>query len=290
MNFLFRKLPNYCADAIVLIFALVFKVITFNFYLKLESKKANRNTIAILGNGPSLKNDIDNLLKHKSQMDFCVVNYFANTEFFKELKPSHYVLIDPVFWNNQINENIKNDNNILIQNLLAVDWKMELICRADGYKKIKNQLSRNKNILVKKMQNNWFDLRTKRANIFALRFSLSSPNMVNVLIAAIWYALISGRKNIRIYGADFSSFKELQVDQSTNHVFTSSSHFYKESHNLAEVKEKYIGVPPKMINIRFYQIWLGFRQIYYLSEVAKAWKVTVINKSSFSYIDCFKRN
>ena len=40
-------------------------------------------------------------------MDFCVVNYFANTEFFKELKPSHYVLIDPVFWNNQINENIK---------------------------------------------------------------------------------------------------------------------------------------------------------------------------------------
>ena len=39
MNFLFRKLPNYCADAIVLIFALVFKVITFNFYLKLESKK-----------------------------------------------------------------------------------------------------------------------------------------------------------------------------------------------------------------------------------------------------------
>ena len=76
-----------------------------------------------MGNGPSLKNDIDNLLKHKSQMDFCVVNYFANTEFFKELKPSHYVLIDPVFWNNQINENIKNDNNILIQNLLAVDWK-----------------------------------------------------------------------------------------------------------------------------------------------------------------------
>jgi hypothetical protein len=223
-------------------------------------------------------------------MDFCVVNYFANTEYFKDLKPSQYVLIDPVFWKDKINENIKSDNDKLIKNLLEVDWKIELICRADGYKKIQGQLSPNLNILVKPMKNNWFDLRTKKANIFAMRFCLSTPNLVNVLIAAIWHALISGRKNIEIYGADFSSFKELQVDQSTNRVFTSSSHFYQESHNLAAVKEKYTGVPPKMINIRFYQIWLGFRQIYYLSEVAKVWKVSVSNKSSFSYIDCFKRN
>jgi hypothetical protein len=290
MNFLFRKLPIYCADAVVLIFAFVFKVITLNFYLKAEPKGSNRKTMAILGNGPSLKEDIDTLLLNKSEMDFCVVNYFANTGYFKELKPSHYVLIDPVFWKDKINESIKSDNNKLIQNLLEVDWKIELICRDDGYKKIQDLLAPNANIMVRKMQNNWFHFRSNKANIFALRFNLSSPNLVNVLIASIWYALVSGRKNIKIYGADFSSFKELQVDQSTNRVFTSSSHFYQESHNLAAVKEKYIGVPPKTINVRFYQVWLGFTQMYFLSKVSDAWGATIKNKSSFSYLDCFDRD
>lgn len=290
MNHLFSKLPTYCADAVVLIFALFYKVLTLNIRLMRPEKESTPNPVAILGNGPSLKKDIDTILLNKSQIDFFVVNYFANTKFFKELKPSYYILIDPVFWNDHINENIKNDNNLLIKNLLEVDWKMELICADEGYKKIQKQLAPNPNILVKKMKSYWFDLRSKKANIFALRFFLATPNFVNVLIAAIWFALINGRKSIKIYGADFSTFKELQVDQKTNMVFTSSSHFYKDTHDLASVKEKYIGIPPKMINIRFYQIWLGFRQMYFLSELAKAWKVTVINKSSFSYLDCFKRN
>ena len=289
MNFLFRKLPIYCADAVVLVFALFFKVITLNFYSKLRQKEPNLNPVAILGNGPSLKKDIDNILQNKSEMDFYVVNYFANTEYFKELRPSHYVLIDPVFWKGQINEKIKADNDILIQNLLQADWKIELICGTAGYKKIRKDLALNSNIVVKEIKSNWFDFRTEKANIFALRFHLSSPNFVNVLIVSIWHALISGRKHIRIYGADFSSFQELQVDQNTNRVYTSSSHFYKDSHNLASVKEKYIGVPPKMINIRFYQVWLAFRQMYFISKVSNMWGATIKNNSSFSYIDSFDR-
>jgi len=289
MNYLFRKLSIYSADTVVLLFALFCKIITLNFRLMPSIKQSKSNPIAILGNGPSLKKDIDTILLNKSQIDFFVVNYFANTKFFKELKPSHYILIDPVFWSDQINENIKNDNDILIKNLLEVDWKMELICGYEGYKKITKLLASNSNISVKKIKNNWFDLRSKKANIFALRFFLITPNFVNVLIAAIWYAFISGRKNIKIYGADFSSFKELQVDQITNRVFTSSSHFYQDSHKLSEVNEKYIGVSPKMINIRFYQTWMAFTQMRYLAEVGKVWKVTIKNKSSFSYLDCFNR-
>lgn len=290
MNYLFKKFAIYFADVVVLFFALLFKVISLNFYLKQSLKESKSKTVAILGNGPSLKKDISTILSNKSQMDFFTVNYFANTKFFSQLKPSHHFLIDPVFWNDQINENIKNDNNILIKNLLEVDWKMELICGDEGFERIQKKMSANPNISVKRIKSYWFDLRSKKANIFALRFFLVTPNFVNVLIAAVWFALITRRKSIEIYGADFSSFRELQVDQTTNRVFTSSSHFYEDSHNLSEVKEKYIGTPPKKINIRFYQTWLAFTQMYYLAEVAKIWKVVIKNKSSFSYLDCFSRD
>jgi len=228
-------------------------------------------------------------LQKKSEMHFYAVNYFANTDFFDEIRPSYYFLIDPVFWRTDINEDIKANNKKLIKNLLAADWNINLICREGGYDIVKNLFKSNPNLVVTTMKSNWYDFRSKKANIFAMRFRLSSPNFVNVLIAAIWHALISGRKNIKIYGADFSSFKELKVDQDTNLVYTSSSHFYKESYDLISVKEKYIGVGPKMINIRFYQIWLGFRQMYFLAQVAEAWGASIKNKSSFSYLDCFDR-
>ena len=148
---------------------------------------------------------------------------------------------------------------------------------------MKNFFKSNPNIVVTTIKSYWYDIRSKKGNIFAMRFRLSSPNFVNVLIAAIWHALISGRKNIKIYGADFSSFKELKVDQNTNLVYTSSTHFYKEGHDLISNKEKYIGVSPKMINIRFYQIWLGFRQMYFLAKVAEAWGSSIKNKSGFPF-------
>lgn len=290
MSNLFRKFPIYFSDLIILIFALILKLITANFGLRKSLRTQSARDFIVLGNGPSLKEDVNNLLMERSEAEFCVVNYFANTELFEKIKPTHYVLIDPVFWKSGINENIRKDNEELIKNLLKVTWKINVICEASGYKTLRDMLISNSNITVKKIKHNWFDLRSEKANIFALRSGLSTPNLANVLIGAVWYSLISGKKNIIIYGADFSSFKELRVDQNTNRVFTSSTHFYQESHDLAAVKEKYIGVPPKMINIRFYQVWVGFRQMYYLAVLAKAWNVNIVNKSSFSYLDCFDRD
>ena len=55
MNHLFSKLPTYCADAVVLIFALFYKVLTLNIRLMRPEKESTPNPVAILGNGPSLK-------------------------------------------------------------------------------------------------------------------------------------------------------------------------------------------------------------------------------------------
>ena len=42
-----------------------------------------------------------------------------------------------MFWNENANEDIKNDNKDLFMSLDKVDWKMNLICPDSGFKTIK---------------------------------------------------------------------------------------------------------------------------------------------------------
>ena len=49
------------------------------------------------------------------------------------------------------------------------------------------------------------------------------------------------------------------------------------------------GEKVKLIHTRFYQIALGFKQMYLLSKLAERKKVSVLNGSAFSYLDCFDR-
>lgn len=289
-NILLKKLPTYATDIFLVSYAVIYKLITLNLITKPKKIDGDLKTVAILGNGPSLENDIESIIENKTNFNIYVVNYFANTKYFCNLKPSTYVLADPIFWREKIGSKYIKDNSKLINNLLKVNWNMTLVCRDEGYSLIKKQLLPNKNINVVKLPSYWFDIRTEKANIFALKFGISSPNFVNVLIAAIWHALLIGSKNIELYGADYSGFKNFQVDQTTNKVYSSSTHFYKESNDSREmIADKYEGEKPKMINIRFYQLWLGFRQMHLLSIVSKLWGCKIINKSSFSYLDCFDR-
>ena len=56
-----------------------------------------------------------------------------------------------------------------------------------------------------------------------------------------------------------------------------------------EVQEKYPARKIKLIHTRMYQVALGFRQMYLLSRVARKRGISVVNGSSFSYLDCFDR-
>ena len=289
MNFLVKQLPVYAADTLVLAFALLYKILTLNFAVRTSRNATHSKPVAILGNGPSLLDDISTVINGRAELDIYVVNYFANSDYFTHVQPSAYILADPIFWSSEAHEKFKNDNHKLMDNLLKVDWKMTLVCREEGYMTMQKLLLPNPNINVVKLPSYWFDLRSEKANIFALRLGLSSPNYVNVLIAAIWYALLVGSKSIELYGADFSSLKEIQVDQVSNRVYTGSSHFYKKI-DLASVQAKYIGRTPKMFHVRLYQQWLAFRQMYFLAKISRIWGAKIKNKSSFSYLDCFDRS
>ena len=95
--------------------------------------------------------------------------------------------------------------------------------------------------------------------------------------------------NIEIYGADFSLFKEYYVDQETNALSTSASHFYKNTKAQNNASYKYPGEKKKMLHTRLHQQWSSFYQMYLLSKIAKMRKIKIINYSSNSFLDCFQR-
>ena len=242
-----------------------------------------------MGNGPSLSNDIPVIQERRSEIRVCVVNYFANSELFLHLRPDFYVLADPVFWRQDIGTQHKESNQKLIENLLEVSWDMTIICPEQGFNFFSNVLKGNINIKIEKVSDNWMDFRSDFFSVLALRSSFFTPNFVNVLILALWSGITKGFGEIEIYGADFSSFKEINVDQDSNNVTIGTRHFYTKDNVKVALQEKYPEQKVKLIHTRMYQIALGFKQMYHLSKLADRKGVSVINGSSFSYLDCFDR-
>ena len=247
--------------------------------------------LLILANGPSLKKDIERIRKISESYDVFAVNYFALTEYFDEIKPNFYFLFDQKFWSNKVNDKIISNAESLVEKLSNINWDMLLICNEVGYSKLKVIAKKNKHVTLIKVRNNPCDLKLESLHLFAINNYLCTPNFGrNVFILALWYALFIGKKDIEIYGADFSQFKEFEIDQKNNDTLTNESHFYSFMDGTHKNQPKYKIKKVRKIHQRLYAISLMFKQIYLLSKIAEKNNIKVVNYSSKSYLDCFRRS
>jgi len=281
----------YIHDLILLIFSLLINIFSFRILnLNNYSSVGNNKKSIILANGPSLKKDIKKILNKKNNFEFYGVNYFATTKIFKMIKPNYYAFADPIFWKRDINDKFKSDNSKLFKILSKVNWNMHLICPSVGAKIISKKLNKNRYIKVVPLKSNYlYHFKNEKFNIFGLMNGIVTPAFNNVLIVALWHALQRKVPYIEFYGADFSAFKELSVDQHTNALSSSITHYYKNTIAQANPLSKYPGMKRKKIHMRLFQIWNSFNQMYLLSIIAKKLKIKVINCSSNSYLDSFER-
>jgi hypothetical protein len=280
---------NLIYDLIIFSYALVLKATNvFNIFAKVPSL-TNRKKIIIIANGPSLKKDIKKIFKKRIFFEIYALNYFALTKEFKKIKPNCYFIADPIFWRSDINKDFKEDNLNFFKILSEVNWKMNLFCPKEALNFISNQLKFNKFIVVSPILSRSFEFKSQKLNLLSLYHRITTPVFNNVLIVALWHALQRKVPYIEFYGADFSAFKELSVDQKTNELSSSFTHFYKNTKAQSNALHKYPGKVRKKIHLRFFQIWNSFNQIYFLSLVAKKKKIRVINCSSNSYLDSFER-
>mgnify|MGYP001582067126 CR=1 FL=1 len=146
-----KKIIYLIFDLCLLLLAIIFFIFKYKKVSGEGWSQDKFDKTIVLGNGPSLKVDMDRVLKEKKQSEVYVLNYFAVTEYFKEIKPEYYVLTDRMFWDQNANNNIKNDNEKLFISLDKVSWKMNLICPESGFQPISKRLNNNKNIKVIKV-------------------------------------------------------------------------------------------------------------------------------------------
>ena len=284
-----KKIIYLFFDIVLLLAAMIYSVFK---YKKVDTNAwdfDSFNKIMLLANGPSLKNDISSVIKESSVSEVYVLNYFAITEYFDEIKPENYVLTDRMFWNENANDDIKKDNEELFLLLNKVDWKMNIICPDSGYKSISDRLAQNINIKVLKVHSVNIEFKNEKINLFALNKNIITPHFINGLVMVLWHAMHQKKQDIEIYGADFSLFKEYYIDQKTNELFNTASHFYKNTEAQNNASYKYPNEPKKMMHTRIYQQWSSFYQMYLLSKLAKIRNIKVTNFSSNSFLDCFER-
>tara|TARA_B100000989_G_scaffold288883_1_gene260065 strand:- start:1722 stop:2600 length:879 start_codon:yes stop_codon:yes gene_type:complete len=246
--------------------------------------------LLILGNGPSLKKDIERIKNLASKSDIFAVNYFASSEYFRKLKPKCYFIFDPMFFSDEVNIDLRRNTQRLYEDIKKIDWNMVIICNKDGYPKLKKIFKKNKYVSVFSIVNRTKEFNIESIHLFSLKHNITTPNFGRgVLILALWYAILIKKNDIEIYGADFSQFKDFEVDQSTNKTILDNTHFYKVMKGQEKNRSKYKNKKDRKIHERLYELSLMFKNMYLISKVAKKRHLKIINFSSNSYLDCFER-
>lgn len=144
----------------------------------------NEKSLIVLANGPSLNDTLQNDMNFVMRHSRLAVNFAANANVFRELKPELYVLADPHFF-----MGTSSDSNVekLWNNIQSVNWKMTLYVPCK-YRRIIGKLTDNNNINIK-----FFNLTPADGFGWLRRFLYKSgvamPRPRNVLIASLMIAI-----------------------------------------------------------------------------------------------------
>ncbi|MDE6299483.1 MAG: hypothetical protein K2M10_07555, partial [Muribaculaceae bacterium] len=103
------------------------------------------DSIVIMGNGPSLRQTIDNNLAWLESHELMAVNFFANTPDFSRLRPRYYILADGVFFSATNDANVKR----LWESLRGVSWKITLFVPARSLHLVKALIIGSANMEIK---------------------------------------------------------------------------------------------------------------------------------------------
>lgn len=243
--------------------------------------------VSLLANGPSVGEVLDKKRELLEGSDLLVLNYFANSDLFFELKPKYYIILDPVYfikgYGVASEKNVKSDN---VQNLKMkanfdkVDWNMLFfVPNTKAAIKAANVFAENPNIKVipynatRVLGYKWFQN-------YMYSHLQGLPSSRNVLISALEILISLGYKKIYLYGAELSWTRTMDVDIDNGMMFFNDGHFYDKS------SLRYFGKGG-------YKWWLKaivemLEGVEQMAAFAESVGCTVINRTPKSFIDAFE--
>lgn len=246
---------------------------------KLPQAPNGDEEIIILGNGPSLRQTMDSQGDRLKDTDCMAVNFFANTDDFRRVKPKFYILADPHFFRKTDDPNVGR----LIENINSASWKMTLLIPFSARKaKALFDAPNVETVCYNAIGAEGFPCLTNHL----YRSGRAMPRPRNVLIPAIMTAIAMGYKRVFIAGADHSWTRTLSVDDD-NCVVSVQPHFYKEDeHEEKRVRKEYLNYPLHKILDSFRIAFMAYHRI---AAYAAYRGVSVVNVTPGSFIDAFPR-
>ncbi|WP_295739377.1 6-hydroxymethylpterin diphosphokinase MptE-like protein [uncultured Helicobacter sp.] len=243
-----------------------------------------RKRVFVLGNGPSLNNDVPPHMEQLKNEDVMMVNQAITHSLALEIKPRYYVLMDPAYWGFYTDEEDTEDKFItacvqeLDKSLEQVDWDMTILTPYHYYKTRTGKGIAPSNPHIQIATFNAVELYTFfRFQNWLYRHNFAIPSGINVLIAALSCAITMKYEHIYLLGADSNWHTQLGVD-SDNRVYSLETHYYHD-----DTQKGYspysisfeMGCVAKVFKA-YDALGRGFPQIY--------------NLSSTSMIDAFPRS
>lgn len=247
---------------------------------KINPANSATNQLIILGNGPSLRTNLDNDLDLLRSADTLAVNFAANTPEFSEIQPTYYLLADPHFF-----DKAGDDPNVgrLIENLNSITFPMTLFVPAGARKA--DSYFHNHNLTVKHFSFTAVEGYTWFENAM-MNSHRGMPRPRNVLIPSIMVGIWLGYKEIYLLGADHSWLKTLSVND-RNEVVSIQPHFYKEdSREQQRVNEVYVN---RQLHEVLESMMIAFKSYHRIREYADRCGTQIFNSTPGSMIDAFER-
>ncbi|TLD92422.1 DUF115 domain-containing protein [Helicobacter magdeburgensis] len=243
-----------------------------------------RKRVFVLGNGPSLNNDVPPHIEQLKNEDVMMVNQAITHSLALEIKPRYYVLMDPAYWGFYTDEEDTEDKFItacvqeLDKSLEQVDWDMTILAPYHYYKTRTGKGIAPSNPHIQIATFNAVELYTFfRFQNWLYRHNFAIPSGINVLIAALSCAITMKYEHIYLLGADSNWHTQLGVD-SDNRVYCLDTHYY---HN--DAQKCYTPYP---LSFHMECITAAFKAYDMLGKNFPQ----ISNLSSISMIDAFPRS
>lgn len=286
-----------CSEKIILAIrhtfntALYFAVMAFkenfrNYVGRAGRGDATHDKVAILGNGPSLAKELPVLLARREEYDFMAVNFFAEDERFEQLRPSYYVLSDPMFFRPMaMSERVEALYRVLAK---KVTWKMTLYVQFYNPEGFDYRAALpNDNIRIVPFHTvlyEGFDL----VRHWLFRRGLGSANYGTVVQVGEYVALLLGYRRVELYGVDHTLLDGLVVDES-NRLCRRDSHYYDATPSQPQPVMRKVPAVPYTLAEYLAETAQLFRGHQIMRNYADSLGAEIINCTEGSMIDAYRR-
>ena len=245
-------------------------------------------SVLILGNGPSLAEDLPRLIERREHetKDVMAVNFFALDERFETVRPAYYVLSDPMFFRDSAcRDRVAELYRVLDE---KVTWPMNLYVQYYNPERFDYRAALpNPNIRIVRFHTQLYR-GFRGVEFWLFRRGLGSANFGTVVQVCEYVALLLGYKTLELYGVDHTLLDGLCVDEE-NRLCRADGHYYDAVP--ATPKPIFQKVPhrPYTMSVYLAEVAELFRGHEVLRDYAASLGARIINRTRGSMIDAYER-